>query len=60
MSGAGDMIDERLLMKALNKEGVFKLGSFTLKSGQVTPIYVDLRILFTSQQVLVSSFQLGR
>lgn len=56
MSEAGDMIDERLLMKELKSQGVFKFGNFSLKSGQITPIYIDLRVLFTSPQVLVSIF----
>ncbi|MCP9262644.1 Uridine 5'-monophosphate synthase [Dirofilaria immitis] len=52
MSDAGDMIDNRLLMEELKKVGVFKLGSFTLQSGQNSPIYIDLRLLFTSPKVL--------
>ncbi|OZC08826.1 hypothetical protein X798_04151 [Onchocerca flexuosa] len=52
MSGTGDMIDDRLLMKELKNVGVFKLGNFTLQSGQNTPIYIDLRLLFTSPKVL--------
>ncbi|KAL3984812.1 Orotidine 5'-phosphate decarboxylase / HUMPS family protein [Acanthocheilonema viteae] len=52
MSDAGDMINERLLLKELEGVGVFKLGNFTLQSGQISPIYVDLRLLFTSPKVL--------
>ncbi|EFO27244.1 orotate phosphoribosyltransferase [Loa loa] len=52
MSGAGDMINERLLLKELKSAGVFKLGNFTLQSGQISPIYVDLRVLFTLPKVL--------
>ncbi|VDN07592.1 unnamed protein product [Thelazia callipaeda] len=49
---AGDMVNERLLIEKLESVGVFKLGSFTLKSGQITPIYIDLRVIFTSPEVL--------
>ncbi|CAG9532072.1 unnamed protein product [Cercopithifilaria johnstoni] len=52
MSRAGDIINERLLFKELEGVGVFKLGKFTLRSGQISPIYVDLRLLFTSPKVL--------
>lgn len=59
MLGAGDMINERLLLKELKGVGVFKLGNYTLQSGQNSPIYVDLRLLFTSPRVLVSFFFLN-
>ncbi|VDK88091.1 unnamed protein product [Litomosoides sigmodontis] len=52
MAGAGDMTNELVLLKELKNAGVFKLGNFTLKSGQHTPIYVDLRLLFTLPKVL--------
>lgn len=50
------MTNDRSLLKELLSVGVFKLGNFVLQSGQNSPIYVDLRLLFTSPKVLVSFF----
>jgi orotate phosphoribosyltransferase len=39
------MTDTRALIQQLNEAGAIKTGSFTLKSGATSPIYVDLRLL---------------
>jgi uridine monophosphate synthetase len=39
------MTDTRDLIRQLNEIGAIKTGSFTLKSGAMSPVYVDLRLL---------------
>ncbi|TKR60155.1 hypothetical protein L596_027451 [Steinernema carpocapsae] len=40
------------LIAELHQRGVFKLGKYVLKSGQKSPIYIDLRELITSIKIL--------
>ncbi|KAK0411088.1 hypothetical protein QR680_005472 [Steinernema hermaphroditum] len=40
------------LIAQLHQRGVFKLGEYVLKSGQKSPIYIDLRELITSIKIL--------
>ena len=41
-----------VLIEALHDLGAVKLGSFTLKSGDTSPVYVDLRLLISEPRVL--------
>jgi uridine monophosphate synthetase len=40
------------LIEALHELGAVKLGNFTLKSGDTSPIYMDLRLLISEPRVL--------
>lgn len=46
-------VDEDTFIEHVRDHGVFKLGEFILKSGVLSPIYVDFRGLISSQQLMV-------
>ncbi|VDM69273.1 unnamed protein product [Strongylus vulgaris] len=48
----GDRVSEERLFQALYDMEVFRLGEYYLKSGQMTPIYIDLRRTFSSPKTL--------
>ncbi|KAI6190668.1 Uridine 5'-monophosphate synthase [Aphelenchoides bicaudatus] len=45
-------VDEDTFIEHIRKHGVFKLGEFVLKSGYLSPIYIDFRGLISSQQLM--------
>ncbi|KIH50758.1 putative orotate phosphoribosyltransferase [Ancylostoma duodenale] len=53
-SGAstGDAVTEDRLFQALYGMEVFRLGEYYLKSGQMTPIYIDLRRIISHPKTL--------
>ncbi len=50
----------RQLIHKLYEIGAIKFGTFTLKSGIISPIYIDLRITISNPQLLVSIAQAMR
>ncbi|OHD15627.1 MAG: hypothetical protein A2Y38_08400 [Spirochaetes bacterium GWB1_59_5] len=60
ISGAGfdaAALLKRRVMKGLVDTGCFRLGSFTLKSGKVSPFYIDLRRVISDPALLDSVAQ---
>jgi orotate phosphoribosyltransferase len=47
-------VPDQTFIEHIREHGVFKLGHFTLKSGLLSPIYIDFRGLISSQQLMVS------
>ena len=46
--------DLNYLVESLFEIGSIKFGQFTLKSGLVSPIYFDLRLLISHPKLMVS------
>uniref|UniRef100_A0A914WUZ6 orotate phosphoribosyltransferase n=1 Tax=Plectus sambesii TaxID=2011161 RepID=A0A914WUZ6_9BILA len=44
-------LNKTALVKLLYDAGVFKFGEYTLKSGQFTPVYIDLRSIISKPQL---------
>ncbi|VDM55909.1 unnamed protein product [Angiostrongylus costaricensis] len=51
-NGNEDVVSEKQLFDALYGMEVFRLGEFYLKSGQLTPIYIDLRRVISNPRTL--------
>ncbi|EPB67084.1 orotate phosphoribosyltransferase [Ancylostoma ceylanicum] len=51
-SATGDVVTEDRLFQALYGMEVFRLGEYYLKSGQMTPIYIDLRRIISHPKTL--------
>uniref|UniRef100_A0A914IBH1 Ras-related protein Rab-43 n=1 Tax=Globodera rostochiensis TaxID=31243 RepID=A0A914IBH1_GLORO len=52
--------DEKVqkLMEQFEAKGAVELGQFTLKSGQLSPIYVDLRVLVSTPKIMAEAARL--
>ncbi len=50
---ADGMLLEELIEK-LYDIGGFKLGTFTMRTGEITPFYIDMRIIWSHPDVVVS------